>query len=74
MASITSAQDFFVSIVSPEPLVSRAKALSTKRREKGYGDESGILSVSLTGDVTPNSPGTNGDEAGGFRVFVCTGQ
>ena len=40
MASFASAQDFFVSNdQSPEPFVSRAKALPAKRSEKGYGDE-----------------------------------
>ena len=33
--------------MSPEPFVSRAKALPAKRREKGYGDENGVY-VSCT--------------------------
>ena len=28
--------------MSPEPFVSRAKALSAKRSEKGYGDENAL--------------------------------
>ena len=31
--------------MSPEPFVSRAKALPAKRNEKGYGDENVIKSV-----------------------------
>ena len=54
----SSAQDFFVSNnqskknsnlfknpMSPEPLISRAKALPAKRSEKGYGDENERIHV-----------------------------